>query len=117
MVNKSKNLYIDKEEFHESLVLYKEGKGGKKIEDYVGKCVLAICNNLAKKSCWSGYTYVDEMKEDGIENCIKAIRSYDVNNEKKKFNCYKCSFTSGNNDVFDFVAVSEGIPRGKAILL
>ena len=42
MVNKSKNLYIDKEEFHSALVQYKEGTGGKKIEDYVGKCVLDI---------------------------------------------------------------------------
>jgi hypothetical protein len=83
MIKNKKNLYIDKEEFHDALVQYKNKTGGKKIENYVGKCVLDICNNLAKKGCWSGYTYVDEMKEDGIENCIKAIRSYDVNNEKK----------------------------------
>lgn len=39
-----------------------------------------------------------------------------VNNEKKKFNCFKCGFSSGSNDVFDLVAVTEGVPRGKAIL-
>jgi len=79
----SKNNYVDKELFHESLVLYKSGKGGRKAEEYVGKCILEICKRLATKPCWSGYTYVDEMVEDGIENCSKAIRSYDINNEKK----------------------------------
>ena len=78
-----KNMYVDKEDFHNALVLYKSGEGGRRAEDYVGKCILDICRNIARKPCWSGYTYVDEMVEDGIENCTKAIRSYDINNEKK----------------------------------
>jgi hypothetical protein len=80
---KKKHNYIDKEAFHLALVKYKNGKGGKRVEDYVGKCLLDICHNLAKKPCWAGYSYKDEMIEDGIENCSKAIRSYDINNEKK----------------------------------
>ena len=76
-------MYVDKEDFHNALVLYKSGEGGRRAEDYVGKCILDICRNIARKPCWSGYTYVDEMVEDGIENCTKAIRSYDINNEKK----------------------------------
>lgn len=83
MKDKKKNLYIDKEQFHDALVKYKAGEGGKEIENYIGKCILDICTNLAKKSGWSGYTYVDEMKEDGIEDCVKAIKSYDINNPKK----------------------------------
>ena len=82
-MKRQKHNYIDKDTFHEALVLYKNGEGGKRVEDYVGKCILDICHNLARKPCWAGYTYVDEMIEDGIENCSKAIRSYDVNNEKK----------------------------------
>jgi DNA primase len=39
-----------------------------------------------------------------------------VNNEKKMFNCYKCDFSSGNFDVFDFVAITEGLSRGAATL-
>jgi DNA primase len=38
-----------------------------------------------------------------------------VNNDKKYFNCFKCDFNSGNYDVFDFVAVSEGITRAQAM--
>jgi DNA primase len=32
------------------------------------------------------------------------------------FNCYKCDFHTGNYDVFDFVAITEDIPRGLAVL-
>jgi len=39
-----------------------------------------------------------------------------VNNAKKQFNCYKCEFTSGHYDVFDFVAITESISRGAATL-
>lgn len=82
-MKKKKNIYVDKIEFHEALIKYKKGEGGKKVEDYIGKCILDICNGLSKKSNFSGYTYIDEMRADGVENCIMAIDSYDVNNKSK----------------------------------
>jgi len=39
-----------------------------------------------------------------------------VNDDRKLFNCYKCDFNSGNYDVFDFVAWTEDIPKGKAMM-
>jgi DNA primase len=39
-----------------------------------------------------------------------------VNPERKLFNCYNCDFHTGRNDVFDFVAQTEGMSRGQAIL-
>lgn len=38
-----------------------------------------------------------------------------VNPVKKKFNCFKCSFSSGKFDTFDFVSKAENIPRHKAV--
>lgn len=55
----------------------------KKISNYIGECILLICNGLAKKSNFSGYTYIDEMISDGIENCIMALDSFDIHNPKK----------------------------------
>lgn len=49
-------------------------------------------------------------------NCGDNKYKLYVNDEKKHFNCFKCDFNSGNYDVFDFVAISEGIDRGEAIL-
>ena len=83
MKKKAKNIYVDKIEFHNALIKYKKGKGGKTVENYIGKCILDICNGLSKKPNFSGYTYIDEMRADGVENCIMAINSYDVNNTSK----------------------------------
>ncbi len=81
---KKRNLYINKDEFHAELVKYhNQPDGQKKISDYIGRCILMICNGLAKKSNFSGYTYLDEMVSDGIENCIMAMDSFDIHNEKK----------------------------------
>jgi DNA primase len=38
-----------------------------------------------------------------------------VNPVKRKFNCFKCSFSSGKYDTFDFVAKAEAIPRHRAV--
>lgn len=41
-----------------------------------------------------------------------------INSEKKVFHCFKCDFTTkkGAKDVFDFVAITEGLNKGQAIL-
>lgn len=38
-----------------------------------------------------------------------------VNPVKRKFNCFKCNFSSGKYDTFDFVSKAEGIPKHRAI--
>jgi len=38
-----------------------------------------------------------------------------VNPVKRRFCCFKCSFTSGKNDTFDFVSKAEGISVGQAV--
>jgi len=81
---KKKNHYIDKEAFYNELVKYHDmPENKKKINDYIGNCILMICNGLAKKPNFSGYTYIDEMISDGVENCVMAVDSFDVNNDKK----------------------------------
>jgi DNA primase len=70
--------------------------------------------------CEQHYRVKTTAREDELRVCCPAcadtkFKLY-VNNEKKMFNCYRCDFTSGNNDVFDLVALTEGIPRGKAVL-
>lgn len=49
-------------------------------------------------------------------NCGEQSFKCYVNDDKKHFYCFKCDFNNGNYDVFDFVAISEGIPRGQAIM-
>jgi hypothetical protein len=81
---KIKKHYVNKAEFHEEMVKYHNLPADKKkISNYIGNAILMICNGLAKKPNFSGYTYIDEMVSDGIENCIMAINSFDIYNDKK----------------------------------
>ena len=52
-MKKQKNNYIDKASFHEALKKYKNNQGGKRVEDFVGKCMLDICQGLSTKSNFS----------------------------------------------------------------
>ncbi|HYT41927.1 MAG TPA: hypothetical protein VEP90_06245 [Methylomirabilota bacterium] len=45
--------------------------------DYIGRCILLICQGLGSKSNFGGYTYRDEMVEDAIEWCTNAIKTFD----------------------------------------
>jgi len=50
------------------------------IPNYIGECIMKIANKLSYsnngKMSFINYTYRDEMVEDAIENCIKAIHSF-----------------------------------------
>lgn len=49
-------------------------------------------------------------------HCLDTSYKCYVNNDTKRFNCFKCDFNNGNFDVFDFVAEFEGINRAQAML-
>lgn len=82
-MSKKENHYINKLDFHEALIKYKSNEGGKLVENFVGQCILDICDGLARKPNFSGYTYIDEMKADARENCIMAITNYDIDNPQR----------------------------------
>jgi hypothetical protein len=83
-MSKIETHYINKAEFHAELVRYHNmPPEEKKISNYIGKCIQDICHGLSRRPNFSGYTYLDEMVSDGVENCIMAINSFDIHNEKK----------------------------------
>lgn len=84
-MRKPKN-YINNRDFYEAIKKYhsqvKEYKEGVRstppvMSDYIGSCFIQISNRLASKGNFAGYSYRDEMVDDGIENCIVAINSFD----------------------------------------
>jgi hypothetical protein len=46
------------------------------VSQYIGQSILLICNNLAKKPNFSGYTYKQEMISDGVVDCISAVDNF-----------------------------------------
>jgi hypothetical protein len=84
--------YVDGERLKDELKEYYNDyhkrykiEGGEipRLPEYVGECILLIAYNLAKKPCFSGYSYKDEMIEDGIENCI--MYAYNIDPDKNPF--------------------------------
>lgn len=77
--------YINNKDFYAALKTYQDkvkrfndGELTKypDMGDYIGSCFIQLSTKLATKSNFSGYSYKDEMIDDGIENCIVAINSF-----------------------------------------
>lgn len=82
------NNYVDNLKFYRAICEYKElaaqckkeGKPKPRLPNYIGDCFLLIAQNIATKPNFSKYPYLDEMKSDGVENCVHYFDNY--NHEK-----------------------------------
>lgn len=91
--NKNANDYVNNKGFLEALTLL--GKANRKAKreklpeprasEYIGKCIMLICNRLSLNKNFIGYSYRDEMISDGIEKCSAAIFKFDPVNYKNPF--------------------------------
>lgn len=82
------NNYVDNKKFFAAIserkTLLKEAKKLKlpkpKLTDYLGNCVLLICENLAYMPRFKDYPngQVEEMKGDAIENCLRYFDNFNL---------------------------------------
>jgi len=87
------NNYINNKTLYSAMIQYKnavedaekEGKEKPKVSDYIGQSILLICNNLAKKPNFSGYTYKQDMISDGIMDCIAAVDNFNPDKTNNPF--------------------------------
>lgn len=56
-----------------------------KVSEYIGQSIILICNNLAKKPNFSGYTYKQDMISDGIMDCIAAVDNFNPDKTNNPF--------------------------------
>lgn len=92
-MTKEKNNYVNNKALYSALVHYRsevqkaehENKTKPVAPDYIGKAILLICENLAKKSNFSGYTYKEEMISDAIIDCVMAVDNFDPDKSKYPF--------------------------------
>ena len=79
--------YVNNKEFSLAVVDYCESaeKARKQksknipiVPDYIAECFLKIAEGLSHKSNFIRYTYREEMVMDAVENCLKAIKNYDI---------------------------------------
>ena len=78
--------YVNNKQFSQAVVDYctltNEHKAAEKeipiVPDYIAQCFLKISEGLSHKSNFNRYTYREEMVMDAVENCLKAIKNYNV---------------------------------------
>jgi hypothetical protein len=54
--------------------------------DYIGKCILQICNKLSTRYNFVDYSYRDLFVGEAIERCVMAIRTFDAKKTTHAFN-------------------------------
>lgn len=92
-LKKKNNHYVDNVRFLEDIIDYKkkiekankEGEEKPRISEYCGKCIWLITENLALKPQFANYSFVDEMKSDAIENCLKYFDNFDSSKYSNPF--------------------------------
>lgn len=83
---KKKNNYVNNKDLYADLVKYREAPvETRQISNYVGYCILQICERLALKKNFIGYSYRDEMVADAVENCIYAVPHFDPSKTTNPF--------------------------------
>lgn len=90
---KRKTNYINNKTLYGAMIHYKNelkeavsNKNPKPIvPNYIGESILLICNNLAKKPNFSGYTYKQDMINDGIMDCVAAVDNFDPDKTNNPF--------------------------------
>lgn len=88
--------YVDKEEFYQALVertaLVRECEDADEpkpqASDFIGRCIIDICHNLARKHQFSGYHFKDEMVADAIYHCIRYIDSFNIEKSNNPFSYF-----------------------------
>lgn len=92
MARKPRN-YVNNKDLLNAVIEYKasivaaeaEGKPVPQVTKYIGECIILICENLAKKPNFSGYTYIQDMIADGIMDGIAAVDNFNPERTNNPF--------------------------------
>ena len=53
--------------------------------DVIGHAILKIADGLSRRYNFRNYTYIDEMREDGIYMAIRAVKNFDPSKSNNAF--------------------------------
>ncbi|CAB4140566.1 RNA polymerase sigma factor [uncultured Caudovirales phage] len=88
MTRKPKRHYVNNKDFYDAIVVYKnklKEDPNTRVPNYIGECILAICNKLSTKPNFIGYSFRDEMIADGVENCIVSVDGFNPEKSNNPF--------------------------------
>lgn len=71
-----KKHYVNNKDLYEAVIAYKQKlveEPDARVPNYIGECIMRICERLSTTRNFIGYSFRDEMIADAIENCIYAV--------------------------------------------
>lgn len=80
--------YINNPDFLAALVDYKKKREvdpTTPIPDYIGACFMQIANGLSHKPNFINYPCIEEMKSDGVLNCLMYFSNFDPEKSNNPF--------------------------------
>lgn len=77
--------YINNKEFTQCLADWKERGAPKPVPDYAAESFLKIVKGIASKRNFSGYTYIEDMKSEALEHCIKYADRFKIEKSTNAF--------------------------------
>lgn len=83
-----KKHYVNNKDFYDAIVAYQaklKENPSTRIPNYIGECIMKICERLSMKPNFIGYPARDEMIADGIENCICAVHLFNPEKSTNPF--------------------------------
>ena len=86
MAKKKSEHYVNNAEFSQAVVDYVEQLNKARdaetvlpeVPRYIALCFMKISEGLSHRSNFIRYSYREEMVMDGVENCLKAIKNYNI---------------------------------------
>ena len=84
MTEKPSNYYIDAEKMSAEIVKHneavikakEEGREPPRVPHYIGECFYLLAENIALKPNYSGYSDIEDMKQEACINCVRYIHNY-----------------------------------------
>lgn len=91
-MTKEKNYYVDKQVLYDDLCEWKirkdaaiaEGKRPPPLPQSVGEVIITMADRMATRPNFRNYTFIEEMKGDGIVDAVKAMNSFDPERKNKQ---------------------------------
>jgi hypothetical protein len=84
--------YVDNKKFYEALVEYRkqitDENPNPPIPAFIVECVSKIGHGLAMKPNYANYSYLDDMILDGLEDCIRYIKSFNPEKSNNPFSYF-----------------------------
>lgn len=87
-----KNHYVNNKEFLAAIIIYRKDckAAGKQVRvtDYIGECLYKIAARLSHKPCFANYQYREDMVQDGVENSLRYIMSFNPEISQNPFSYF-----------------------------